>query len=86
MDILKPELGRNLSAYFLVLLGVFCLICGHHVGDPEITKTGGILVSASLLAFQAKRSPDGNTTTTQVTVPPPDVAAPVAPKSTFHQG
>ena len=76
MDLLKSELGRNLSAYFLVSIGLAAMAYAHHIGYDKMGETGGILVSAALLAFQAKRTPDGNTTTTQITVPPPTVAEP----------
>jgi hypothetical protein len=74
MDILKSELSRNLSAYFLVSLGMIAVGFGSHQHFDKMIDLGASLVTASLVAFQAKRTPDGNTTTTQVTVPPPAVA------------
>jgi len=78
MDVVKAEFSRNVSAYFLIIVGMLAMAYAHHISYEDMGKTGGILVSAALLAFQAKRSPDGNTTTTSVTVPPPAVAAPDA--------
>jgi len=74
MDLFKSELARNASAYFLVTIGLATMAYSHHIGYDKMGEAGGVLVSAALLAFQAKRSPDGNTTTTSVTVPPPQVA------------
>lgn len=74
MDILKSELSRNLSAYFLVTLGMAAVWGGSHFNFTKMIDLGASLVTASLVAFQAKRTPDGNTTTTQVTVPPPAIA------------
>jgi len=82
MDILKSEVARNITGYFLVISGIFCIVYGGHTSNAVLIDTGKGLVGASLLAFQMKRSPDGNTTTTSVTVPPPLVAEPIAgPKS-----
>jgi hypothetical protein len=75
---LGAELVRNSTGYFLVLVGVSIIGLGAHYKIDKLVDTGGMLVSAALLAFQAKHTPDGNTTTTQVTVPPPAIAAPVA--------
>ena len=75
------EVVRNTSGYFLVTIGLIALYVGGHVNQPKLQDAGYALVTASLLAFQAKRSPDGNTATTQVNVPPPAVAdAPPVPK------
>ncbi len=76
MNAFIAELVRNTTGYFLVLVGVSIIGIGAHAKIDKLVDTGGLLVSASLLAFQAKRTPDGNTTTTQVTTPPPFVAAP----------
>lgn len=72
----KSEFIRNSTGYFLVIAGLVAMAYAHHVGFDKLVETGGALVTAALLAFQAKHSPDGNTTTTQVTVPPPAVAEP----------
>lgn len=81
MDLFKAEMSRNASAYFLVTLGMVTVGFGSHSHYEKMIDLGASLVTASLVAFQAKRSPDGNTTTTQVTVPPPAVAEPaVSPK------
>lgn len=74
MDIIKSELSRNLSAYFLVTVGMIAVGCGSHAHFDKMIDLGASLVTASLVAFQAKRTPDGNTTTTQITVPPPAMA------------
>lgn len=78
MDLIKGELSRNISAYFLVLVGMTSCAYGGHYHFDKMVDLGASLVTASLVAFQAKRTPDGNTTTTQVTVPAPAVAAPAA--------
>lgn len=80
MEVFKSEMSRNASAYFLTIMGLSCLWLGSSHGFSEVIKAGAALQGAALLAFQAKRSPDGNTTTTSVTVPPPSVAAPVSPQ------
>lgn len=80
MEIVKSELSRNTSAYFLVMAGLVAMAYAHHVNFDKLIDTGAILVSSALIAFQAKRTPDGNTTTTQVTVPPPAIADPISPK------
>lgn len=80
MDILKSELARNVTGYFLVVLGMIAVGYGSHAKFDKMVDLGASLVTASLVAFQAKRTPDGNTTTTQVTVPPPAIADPISPK------
>jgi hypothetical protein len=74
MDLFKSELSRNISAYFLVLVGMASCAYGGRYHFDKMVDLGASLVTASLVAFQAKRTPDGNTTTTQITVPPPAVA------------
>jgi hypothetical protein len=76
MDILRSELARNVTGYFLVILGMAAVAYGGHYHYDKMVDLGASLVTASLVAFQHKNAPDGNTTTTQVTVPPPDVATP----------
>lgn len=77
----KSEFIRNSTGYFLVIAGLVAMGYAHHVGNfDKMIETGGALVTAALLAFQAKHTPDGNTTTTQVTVPPPAAAEPTVPK------
>lgn len=76
MELLKAELARNVTGYFLVLLGMMAVGYGSHAHFDKMIDLGASLVTASLVAFQAKRTPDGNTTTTQITVPPPAVAEP----------
>jgi hypothetical protein len=76
LDLLKSELSRNITGYFLVLLGMIAVGYGGHFHFDKMVDLGASLVTASLVAFQAKRTPDGNTTTTQITVPPPAVAPP----------
>lgn len=76
----KTELARNSTGYFLVIVGLIGMSYAHHIGFDKMGDTAAGLVGAALLAFQAKHSPDGNTTTTQVTVPPPAVAEPTVPK------
>lgn len=78
MEILKSELGRNVTGYFLVITGFLAMSYAHHVGYEKMGETAASLITAALIAFQAKRTPDGNTTTTQVTVPPPAVVEPAA--------
>ena len=81
MDLLKSELARNITGYFLVVLGMLAVGYGSHAHFDKMIDLGASLVTASLVAFQAKRTPDGNTTTTQITVPPPAIAEPTVPKS-----
>jgi hypothetical protein len=81
MDIFRNELARNVTGYFLVILGMAAVGFGSHAHYDKMIDLGASLVTASLVAFQAKRTPDGNTTTTSVTVPPPSVAEPIVPKS-----
>jgi hypothetical protein len=77
MDILKNEFARNVTGYFLVIIGMVAVGYGGHFHFDKMVDLGASLVTASLVAFQAKRTPDGNTTTTSVTVPPPAIAAPL---------
>lgn len=79
LDVLKNEMGRNMAAYFLIIIGVGCLWFGSSHNYSEVIKAGAALEGAALLAFQAKRTPDGNTTTTSTTVPAPNVAEPIIP-------
>lgn len=81
IELFKLEMSRNLSAYFLALLGVLTVVGGGHMHFDKMTDLGIAFATASLVAFQGKRTPDGNTTTTQVTVPPPEVVAPPASAS-----
>lgn len=76
-EVLKSEFSRNISAYFLICVGMSAVAYGGHFKYDKMVDLGASLVTASLVAFQAKKTPDGNTTTTSITVPPPDVAAPV---------
>lgn len=71
------EVIRNLVGIFLVVVGV-CVIClGARWHMAELVTLGvATMIPAALLALQSKKTPDGNTTTTQVTVPAPAIAAP----------
>lgn len=82
MDILKSEFGRNVTGYFLVVGGFIFMLSGHHLQSDKMQELGGTLVTAALLAFQAKRSPDGNTSTVQYTTPASTDPAPVLQVST----
>lgn len=78
----KSELVRNSTGYFLVIVGLTAMGIGAHFHFDKMVDSGYGLVGAALLAFQAKHAPDGNTTTTQVTVPAPAIASPLPiPKS-----
>jgi hypothetical protein len=81
MEIFRSEFARNFSAYFLALIGFAAVAFGGHAHFDKMIDLGVTFATASLVAFQSKKSPDGNTTTTQVTVPPPSVAEPIVPKS-----
>ena len=71
------EVVRNLVGLFLVSVGVGVICLGAHWHmDPLVTLGVATMIPAALLALQSKKTPDGNTTTTQVTVPPPNIAAP----------
>jgi hypothetical protein len=73
------EVIRNLVGIFLVCIGVGVICMGAHWHmDQLITLGVATMIPAALLALQSKKTPDGNTTTTQVTVPPPQVAAPLS--------
>lgn len=75
---LGTELIRNMVGFFLVGTGVGVICLGAHWHMPELVTLGvSTMIPAALLALQSKRTPEGNTTTTSVTVPPPDVAAPI---------
>lgn len=81
METLKNELARNSTGYFLVVVGLAAMAYAHHAGQfDKMIETGAGLVGAALLAFQSKHAPEGNTTTTQITVPPPAVAVPLDEK------
>lgn len=70
----NAELTRNLSGYFLVLVGLAAIWGGGHAPSgvqTALIDAGKGLVGAALIAFQIKRTPDGNTVTTQITTPPP---------------
>jgi hypothetical protein len=81
---LGTELIRNMVGFFLVATGILVIVMGAHWHmDVLITLGTATMIPAALLALQSKRTPEGNTTTTSVTVPPPDVAAvPPIPLST----
>lgn len=69
------ELIRNMVGMFLIVIGMISIGFGAHWHMAELVTLGTLtLIPAALLALQSKRSPDGNTTTTSVTIPPPDVA------------
>jgi hypothetical protein len=78
------ELIRNMVGFFLVATGVLVICLGAHWHmDVMVTLGTATLIPAAMLALQSKRTPEGNTTTTQVTVPPPLIAdAPIAPPAT----
>lgn len=63
MDLFKSEFSRNASAYFLVSLGMFTVWGGSHAHYDKMIDLGASLVTASLVAFQAKRTPDVPPTT-----------------------
>ena len=72
------EVIRNLVGLFLISVGIVVISLGAHWHmDVLVTLGTATLVPAALLSLQSKRTPEGNTTTTQVTVPPPSVAAPL---------
>lgn len=58
MELFKAELSRNASAYFLVTLGMITVGFGSHAHYDKMIDLGASLVTASLVAFQAKRTPD----------------------------
>jgi hypothetical protein len=69
------ELIRNLIGFFLVATGILVICLGAHWHmDVLVTLGTSTMIPAAMLALQSKRSPEGNTTTTSVTVPPPLVA------------
>lgn len=71
------ELIRNMVGFFLVFTGIGVIALGAHWHMDQLVTLGvATMIPAALLALQSKRTPEGNTTTTSVTVPPPDVAAP----------
>jgi hypothetical protein len=71
------ELIRNMVGFFLVFTGIFVIALGAHWHMDQLVNLGVLtMIPAAMLALQSKRTPEGNTTTTSVTVPPPDVAAP----------
>jgi hypothetical protein len=48
--------------------------------DVLVTLGVSTLIPAALLALQSKRTPDGNTSTTSVTVPAPQIPPVTLPK------
>lgn len=69
------ELIRNMVGFFLVAIGVVVICLGAHWHmDVLVTLGTATMIPAAMLALQSKRTPEGNTTTTQVTVPPPATA------------
>jgi membrane-bound ClpP family serine protease len=80
---LFTEVTRNLVGLLLVIVGVVVICLGAHWHmDVLVTLGVATLIPAALLALQTKRTPDGNTTTVQTTVPPPAIAAPATPLTT----
>lgn len=72
---LGTELIRNIVGFFLIGTGILIIVMGAHWHmDVLITLGTATMIPAALLALQSKRTPEGNTTTASVTVPPPDVA------------
>ena len=72
---LGTELIRNLVGIFLVIVGVGVICMGAHWHmDVLVTLGVSTMIPAALLALQSKRTPEGNTTTTSVTVPQPNIA------------
>lgn len=77
------ELIRNMVGFFLIGTGVGIICLGAHWHMDVLVNVGtATLIPAAMLALQSKRTPEGNTTTTSVTVPPPAVADPstIVPK------
>ena len=60
MTKLIDELARNATGYFLALLGVTVTWVGAHYQIPKLGDAGGMLLSAALLALQAKPISQGN--------------------------
>jgi uncharacterized membrane protein YadS len=65
MNLFKAELARNSTGYFLVIMGMAAVGIGSHAHYDKMIDLGASLVVAALVAFQAKRSPDGPTPTTR---------------------
>ena len=71
------EIARNLTGFFLALLGLTAIAFGEHHGWPTFTQAGHDFAAASLIAFQIKRAssavpdplPPGSTVDTSVTTP-----------------
>jgi hypothetical protein len=77
------EIIRNMVGFFLVGVGVGVICLGAHWHMEALVNLGvSTMIPAAMLALQSKRTPEGNTTTVQTTVPPPAVAAPstIVPK------
>jgi hypothetical protein len=82
MNDLRAELVRNIVGFFLVCAGFLAIILGAHWHMSELTTLGtATLIPAAMLALQSKHTPDGNTTTTSVTVPPPAIPPTPQPPS-----
>ena len=72
------ECIRNMVGFFLVIVGIIVICLGVRWNQPALIQLGTLtLIPAAMLALQSKRTPEGNTTTTQTTVPIPAMAAPV---------
>lgn len=69
------ELIRNMVGFFLVAVGILIIVLGLRWQMQALVNLGSLtMIPAAMLALQSKRTPEGNTTTTSVTVPPPLVA------------
>jgi len=71
------ECIRNMVGFFLVIVGIIIICLGAKWHMDDLIKLGTLtLIPAAMLALQSKRTPEGNTTTTQTTVPIPAMVAP----------
>jgi hypothetical protein len=71
MNEVIEELARNITGYFLCILGLVLVLVGTLRNLPTLTETARSLFAAALLSFQTKQAPAGDTKTLQITTPPP---------------
>lgn len=70
MNELIDELARNVTGFFLCILGTVLVLVGCLKSQPMLTETARSLFAAALLSFQMKQAPAGDTKTLQITTPP----------------
>lgn len=70
MNELIDELARNVTGFFLCIVGLVLVLAGALRNLPVLTQTAQSIFAAALLSFQTKQAPAGDTKTLQITTPP----------------